>query len=105
MVLASRRPRTVLGCLVGRAGRSAIAVFGRRGGCRWAWRGLPLLVVCLAMGAPVYDLNVRSMASPAAVLPTAYTMRASGPPHGSGLAAQFAVPGLGIYPFVWGPAG
>ena len=30
----------------------AVAVFGHRGGCRWAWRGLPFLVVCLATGAP-----------------------------------------------------
>ena len=32
--------------------RLAVAVFGHRGGCRWAWRGLPFLVVCLATGAP-----------------------------------------------------
>ncbi len=52
MVLASRRPRTVLGCLVRRAVRSAAAVFGHRDGCRWAQRGLPFLVVCLATGCP-----------------------------------------------------
>jgi hypothetical protein len=29
----------------------AVAVFCHRGGCRWAWRGLPFLVRVLAAGA------------------------------------------------------